>query len=123
MANLTAEEFVSRFPQAAREEPMANCLVDKACPKCGSRELAVQAVRWVAVFDDGTDDGAPGLPNRDTEFDENSPVRCRSCGHDAAWGNFSIDGLDDALADTADADAGGQAPEWDSAAPAPEDGP
>jgi hypothetical protein len=102
MANLTAQEFISLFPQAD-PEPQENCLVDKACPKCGSRELCVQAIRWVAVFDDGTDDDAPGLPDHDTEYDENSPARCRSCGHDDAWGDFTIDGLDTLLGANAEA--------------------
>lgn len=95
---MNAEAFIALFPQAAREEPMEDRLTDKACPKCGSRELAVRAVYWAAVFDDGIDTDAPGLPGR-AEFDEKSPARCRSCGHDSAWGDFTIDGLDAAIAD------------------------
>ena len=55
------------------------------------------------MFDDGTDEDGADLPDHDTVYEENSPARCRSCGHDDAWGNFTVDGLDSLLAANAKA--------------------
>jgi hypothetical protein len=82
--------FLANFPAVAG--PMTNCLTDLACPQCGCRDgLQVEAKRMVALLDDGTDD-----VGGDTEYDENSFMRC-DCGTDGRKAIFTFDGLDDAL--------------------------
>ena len=66
------------------KNPNSNFLQGKRCPKCGSfGPFSVEAVRYVEVSDDGTQD-----TGNDTEFGSDSAASCCSCFFDARWGRF-----------------------------------
>lgn len=89
--SMTVEEFITQFgPEFDRNN---NCLEDKACPKCGSRgSFHIACTTIMDVDDSGTDDP------QGAEWDENSYIQCRHCDHDGTVGEFTIDGLDAAIA-------------------------
>lgn len=91
MRKLTAEQFVKKFPDS---EIMENCCMDKACSTCGARDgFRIQATITALVFDDGTD-----RDESDCEYDEDSRCDC-DCGESGQLHRFTIEGLDDLLAE------------------------
>lgn len=63
-----------------------NCLEGIACPSCGQADsFGVQATAWFDVTDDGTEfDYSAGGP----EWDDSSPIICRSCYNQGTVGDF-----------------------------------
>lgn len=94
---MTAQEFIKKYPDSEINE---NCLVDVACPACGSRgpfNIAVCTV--VEMSDYGSEDAG------DIQYDERSHANCPSCGRYDNYEGFVIEGLDDLLRRAADHDA------------------
>ena len=90
---MTTEDFLEQFPDAEENE---NCLRDVACPKCGNREkFRIEAKIMAIVEDMGTD-----RDESDCEWDESSHCACGNdaCDKDGPLKDFTIDGLDDAIA-------------------------
>lgn len=89
---MIAQEFLEKFPGAKRNE---GCLVDIACPYCGSRgPFEIVCSRAFSVHDDGTDDAEDG---GDTQWSLNSWCTCHAedCQQGASIvSDFTIDGLD-----------------------------
>lgn len=83
------EDFLEKFPDT--DIVNDNCLVDMACPTCGSRGPFRIEVRTLVEFgDNGTTD-----IDGDMQWDENSFCRCLEC--DDTCGTvelFMVDGLD-----------------------------
>jgi len=87
---MKTKSYLRKFPHAER---MRNCLIDLACPKCGSRAaINIQVKRWVSLDDSGTDD-----VGGDTEYEPRNPAHCAACGHTATVSAFTFSGLDDAI--------------------------
>ena len=89
MKSKTAK-FISKYPETPL---MTNCLIDLACPQCGSREgVTIEVKRWASISDNGTDD-EPG----DTEYKDRNPCRCTECEHEATVAAFTFPELDAAI--------------------------
>ena len=85
--------FLKKFPNAPQNE---NCLIDIACPKCGHRdEFSIEVSSFARVSDNGTND----IDTSDTEWTDKSYCRCCNCNHVATVAAFTIEGLDEALAE------------------------
>ncbi len=84
---MKATTFRKRFPNAGTND---NCLINVACPKCGSRgPFCVEIRTCVDMEDMGTGDHGDTEPTgRYTE--------CKGCGHTGRDSAFYIPGLDQA---------------------------
>ena len=89
---MTATEFISKFPN--QDEINVGCLLDTACPKCGSRgRFDISASVTFLMGDDGEDG------HGDIEWGDDSSCSCRECGHGGTVADFTVENLDDALED------------------------
>lgn len=86
-----AEAFMRLYPASERN---TNCLENIACINCGNREkFNINATITAEVDDEGTDNS-----NTDTEWDDKSPCSCGQCDSSGTVADFTIEGLDDAIA-------------------------
>jgi hypothetical protein len=94
---MTPAEFLAKFPndpQHAEPKNEDSLILDMACPKCGQRDRFDIAVsQMMEVYDDETDSCG------DTEWDEHSYCRCGKCDNGGEVKDFTIEGLDDAIAE------------------------
>ena len=57
------------------------------CPECGaSDELDIAAKVWIRLCPDGTD--VTAAEDGDHEWEDTSPIKCCSCGHDGTVAFF-----------------------------------
>lgn len=61
-----------------------------ACPKCGHNEFTINALRHVEAHIVANGDEFEQVDSRsfDTEWDHDSPCRCRNCDHHGRAGEF-----------------------------------
>jgi DNA-directed RNA polymerase subunit RPC12/RpoP len=86
---MSPEEFKAKFPDIAEH---SDCLEDLACPKCGYREcFKITGTGTFTVTEDGISD------TEYCDWDADSGITCRSCGHDGTVAGFTIKGLDEFL--------------------------
>jgi hypothetical protein len=84
---MNTSDFTSRQSggQIAIKTENTNCLDGMKCPKCGSPEpFGIQVRMMVTVSDDGTEDYA------NSEWEDTSYCKCRTCCFHAIAGDFRI---------------------------------
>lgn len=88
---MTPKQFLRKHPDAPLNE---NTLIDFACPKCGHRSDFHIEFKSVGRFSDmGCDE------HDDMEWSDNSYCMCGNCNHVGAVEDFTIEGLDDLIAE------------------------
>ena len=67
--------------------PNTNCLIDRACPKCGyDKEVRLNTRIWIGVTDEGTDAYADIVKNMgDQCWEDTDLAQCPECGYDGIW--------------------------------------
>ena len=68
------------------------------CPKCGSDTIDVCVKVWTKVIQDDPDNiqtDTDGALDHDHEWDDDSPMRCRECGHTGRVIEFDTEGRED----------------------------
>lgn len=91
LTRLTAAQFLDKYPDT--ESKADTLLEDMACPECGQRHrFHITFTGVCEVTEDGSEDAG------DHEWTNESTCRCGHCDASATVLDFTIDGLDAALA-------------------------
>lgn len=62
------------------------------CPKCGSKELEITVQVWAELIqnDDGFETDTTTPDDSSHDWDDESPMRCRSCGEFGKTSDFEL---------------------------------
>lgn len=90
----TPEQLIASFASLISTDNYHpdDLLTDLCCPECGDRDsLSIVMSSWFELHPDGTGD------NEDTEWDDESGCKCRSCNHGGKVKDFRFTGLDELI--------------------------